>query len=182
MNIPPERMFLMKASAKVTTLNAYVTGFGSSKRVVVWDTSLQKGTPDEVLYLGFHFIQWSIAKFGAGWGVPSQNDWAAFAVLMLAFSIFGLIAEPVENAFSRHDEHAADVYGQEAIHSLVADPQTVAKDAFDVLGTNSIVDPNPNPFFEFWTGSHPAIGRRAAFAKDYDPWAPGMEPKYFPIQ
>jgi Zn-dependent protease with chaperone function len=209
MNIPPDRMFLMKASAKVTTLNAYVTGFGSSKRVVVWDTSLQKGTPDEVLFifghesghyvlnhivygvifaiggllvllfLGFHFVQWSIAKFGERWGVPSQNDWAAFAVLLLAFSIFGLIAEPVQNTFSRHDEHAADVYGQEAIHGLVADPQTVAKGAFDVLGENSIVDPNPNPFFEFWTGSHPSIGRRAAFAKAYDPWAPGVEPKYF---
>ena len=54
MNIPPERMFLMKASAKVTTLNAYVTGFGASKRVVVWDTSLQKGTPDQVLFIFGH--------------------------------------------------------------------------------------------------------------------------------
>ena len=54
MNIPPERMFLMKASEKVTTLNAYVTGFGASKRVVVWDTSLQKGTPDEVLFIFGH--------------------------------------------------------------------------------------------------------------------------------
>ena len=47
--IPPDRMFLMKASDKVTTLNAYVTGFGASKRVVVWDTSIAKGTPDEIL-------------------------------------------------------------------------------------------------------------------------------------
>lgn len=209
MNIPPERMFLMKASAKVTTLNAYVTGFGSSKRVVVWDTSLQKGTPDEVLfifghesghyvlnhivigvctaiaglfvllYLGYKFVQWTIADFGTAWGVPTQNDWAAFAVLLLSFSVFGLVAEPIQNAFSRMDEHAADVYGQEAIHGLVADPQTVAKGAFDVLGENSLVDPNPNPFIEFWTYNHPAIGRRAAFAKAYDPWAPGMEPKYF---
>ena len=41
--IPPERMYLMKASEKVTGLNAYVTGFGASKRVVVWDTSVAKG-------------------------------------------------------------------------------------------------------------------------------------------
>ena len=34
-----ERMFLMKACAKTTTLNADVEGFGHSKRVVVWDTS-----------------------------------------------------------------------------------------------------------------------------------------------
>lgn len=210
MNIPPDRMFLMKASAKVTTLNAYVTGFGSSKRVVVWDTSLQKGTPDEVLFifghesghyvlhhitlgvfetivglfvllwLGYYFVQIAIARCGRRWGVPSQSDWAAFAVLMLAFSVFGLISEPVQNGLSRMDEHAADVYGQEAIHGLVADPQTTAKDAFNVLGENSLVDPNPSQFIEFWTYTHPAIGRRAAFAKAYDPWAPGMEPKYFP--
>ncbi|MEO6804252.1 MAG: M48 family peptidase, partial [Granulicella sp.] len=44
LHIPPERMFLMNASAKYTGLNAYVTGIGPSKRVVVWDTSLTKGT------------------------------------------------------------------------------------------------------------------------------------------
>jgi STE24 endopeptidase len=209
MNIPPERMFLMKASAKLTTLNADVEGFGASKRVVVWDTSIQKLTPDEIvfvfghesghyvlnhivygvlftifillitLYIGYLFVQWAIANFGARWGVPSQNDWAALAVLLLAFSIFGALLEPIENVFSRHDEHAADVYGQEAIHGLVPDPQATAEGAFQVLGKTSFADPNPSPLYEFWTYSHPSIGRRAAFGKAYDPWAPGFEPKYF---
>ena len=35
--IPPDRMFEMKASEKLNSLNAYVTGFGASKRVVVWE-------------------------------------------------------------------------------------------------------------------------------------------------
>src|SRR5690348_10556948 len=52
--IPPDHMFLMRASEKTTELNAYVTGFGSSKRVVVWDTSLTKSTPDEVLFIFGH--------------------------------------------------------------------------------------------------------------------------------
>jgi Zn-dependent protease with chaperone function len=212
MNIPPSRMFLMKASAKLTTLNADVEGFGASKRVVVWDTSIQKFKPDEIvfvfghesghyvlhhivygvmftifillvtLYLGFLFVQWAIARFGGQWGVRSQADWAALAVLLLAFSIFGVLLEPVENTFSRHDEHAADIYGEEAIHGLVADPQATAKGAFDVLGKTSFADPNPNPLYEFWTYSHPGIGRRAAFGEAYDPWAPGMEPKYFKKQ
>jgi STE24 endopeptidase len=209
MDIPPERMFLMKASEKVTTLNAYVTGFGASKRVVVWDTSIAKGTPDEVLFifghesghyvlghivmgvyvtigalllallLGYLFVQWAIARFGVRWRIPAQGDWAALGVLLLAFSLLGVIAGPIQATFSRQDEHAADVYGQEAIHGLVADPQTTARDAFDVLGANSLADPNPNLLYEFWTFDHPAIGRRAAFAKDYNPWAPGVEPKYF---
>jgi Zn-dependent protease with chaperone function len=209
MNIPPERMFLMKASAKLTTLNADVEGFGASKRVVVWDTTITKMTPDEIvfvfghesghyvlghiastvvftlvlllvtLYLGYLFVQAALRRFGARWGVTSQNDWAALAILLLAFSLFGTLLEPIENSYSRIHEHAADVYGQEAIHGLVPDPQATAVGAFDVLGKTSFDDPNPSPLYEFWTYSHPSIGRRAAFGKAYNPWAPGMEPKYF---
>jgi len=209
MDIPPERMFLMKASAKVTTMNAYVTGFGASKRVVVWDTSLVKGTPDEVLfifghesghyvlnhivsgifyteltllvlfYLGYRFIQWALGRFGARWRIPSQQDWGALAVLLLAFSLFSAILEPAQNAWSREHEHAADVYGQEAIHGIVADPQKSAAGAFQVLGESSLDEPNTPPFVEFWMYNHPSTGRRAAFSAHYDPWAPGAEPKYF---
>jgi STE24 endopeptidase len=210
MNIPPERMFLMKASEKVTTLNAYVTGFGSSKRVVVWDTSIAKGTTEEILfifghesghyvlhhivngfllsmaglfallYLGFLFVRWSIQRFGSKWGVPSQADWGALPILLLAFTLMNFITEPVMSTISRTQEHAADVYGQEAIHGLVADPRSTARAAFQVLGDTSYDDPNPSQFIEFWTYSHPSIGRRAAFAAHYDPWAPGFTPKYFP--
>jgi STE24 endopeptidase len=209
MEIPPERMFLMRASAKTTQLNAYVTGFGNSKRLVLWDTTLAKMTPDEVLlvfghesghyvlghitrgivmiflglgvllWLGFLFVRWSLARFGVAWRIPGQSDWGVVVVLFLAFSIFGAVTEPVVEGMTRQQEHAADVYGEEAVHGIVADPQEAAKGAFDVLGLNSLADPNPSPLVEFWTFSHPAIGRRAAFGKAYDPWAAGVEPKYF---
>lgn len=209
MDIPPERMFLMKASEKVTTLNAYVTGFGASKRVVVWDTSINKGTPDEILfifghesghyvlhhivrgilffmgslfvllYLGYLFVHFCLRRFGPGWGIPSQMDWGALVVLLLAFSLFSVVLEPINSTLTRMQEHAADVYGQEAIHGIVADPAATARAAFQVLGDTSYDDPNPSQFIELWTYSHPSIGRRAAFAAHYDPWAPGMQPKYF---
>ena len=41
-------MFLMKAS-ETTSSDAYVTGFGSSRRVVVWDNTLKSLPPDEIL-------------------------------------------------------------------------------------------------------------------------------------
>jgi Zn-dependent protease with chaperone function len=207
--IPPSRMFLMKASEKVTGLNAYVTGIGASKRVVVWDTSIAKATPDEIsfifghemghyvlnhiykgivfasvlllvlFWLGYHSLQWLLKRFGASWGIPEQHDWAAFVVLLLVLSVLSFLSEPISNGFSRSQEHAADVYGQEAIHGIVADPQTTAQQAFQVLGEQSLVDPNPNRFVEFWTFSHPSISSRAAFARAYNPWAPGEKPKYF---
>jgi len=208
-DIPPNRMFLMKASEKVTGLNAYVTGIGSSKRVVVWDNSIAKATPDEIsyifghemghyvldhiphtliflgvlllieFYLGYLGVHWLIRRYGAGWRIPSQNDWAALVVLLLVFSVLSFLSEPIVNGFSRSNEHAADVYGQEAIHGIVADPQATAQHSFQVLGEQSLTDPSPNRFVEFWTFSHPSISSRAAFAATYNPWVPGQHPRYF---
>ena len=208
-NIPPERMYLMKASEKVTTLNAYVTGYGASKRVVVWDNSIAKATPDEIsfifghemghyvlnhipstlaflgvlllieFYLGYRGVQWLIRRYGDKWRVPSQNDWAALVVFMLVLSVLSFFSEPIVNGFSRMHEHEADVYGQEAIHGIVADPQTTAQQSFQLLGEMSLTDPNPSPFVEFWTFGHPSVSSRAAFAAAYNPWAPGQHPRYF---
>jgi STE24 endopeptidase len=209
-DIPPRRMFLMKASEKVTGLNAYVTGIGSSKRVVVWDNSIAKATPDEIsyifghemghyvlnhiphtllflgflllieFYLGYRGMLWLIKRYGSRWRIPSQDDWAALVVLLLVFSVLSFLSEPIINGFSRSNEHAADVYGQEAVHGIVADPQATAQHSFQVLGEQSLTNPDPNRFVEFWTFSHPSISSRAAFAASYNPWAPGQHPRYFP--
>ncbi len=166
MGITPDRMFLMRASEKVTGMNAYVTGFGSSKRVVVWDTTIAKATPDEILFifghemghyvlrhiarglvlsiagaflafwLGYLFVQWSLRRYGPRWGIAAQTDWGALAVLALALGVYGVIAEPVDSTLSRIQEHEADVFGQEVVHGVVADPQRVGREAFQVLGEN----------------------------------------------
>lgn len=209
MDIPPERMFLMKASDKVTTLNAYVTGFGASKRVVVWDTSLAKATPDEILFIFGHesghyvlghilrgvvssllglfvllyalsrLLPWLVRRFGGRWKIGSPGDWAAIAVLMFVVTLVEIASEPVVNAVSRSMEHEADVYGQEAVHGIVNDPQLAAQQAFQVLGENSLDVPNTLRWEELWRESHPIIGRRAAFAARYDPWREDAQPKYF---
>ena len=207
--IPPDRMFLMKASEKVTTLNAYVTGYGASKRVVVWDNSITKATPDEIsfifgheighyvlnhipktlaflgvlllveFYLGYRGVRWLIVRYGPSWHASSQDDWSALVVLLLVLAVLSFFSEPIVNGYSRMHEHDADVYGQEVIHGIVADPQTTAQQSFQLLGEMSLTDPNPNPFVEFWTFSHPSVSSRAAFAASYNPWAAGQHPKYF---
>ena len=94
-------------------------------------------------------------------------------------SIASFLLEPAGNAFSRHFEHQADVYGQEAIHGIVADPQKTAVAAFNDLGQAWLEDPNPNPFIEFWLYSHPSVEHRANFAVHYDPWANGGHGEFF---
>lgn len=196
--IPPDRMFEMKASEKVTSLNAYVTGFGASKRVVVWDTTLQKLTPPEVLmvfghemghyvlghvrnslilaalfallllYAGFHVLHWLLRRWGPRWHIRGLTDWASLPALLLIASVFGFFAEPVANGYSRWQEHQADIYGLEILHGIVPHPAAVAAHTFQVLGEEGLDEPDPNPFIEFWTFSHPSISERVAFSSSYN--------------
>ena len=214
-NIPPERMFLMKASEKSNGLNAYVTGIGASKRFVMWDTATDRLPDDEVLFIFGHesghyvlnhipkqlagsfagtffvlwacagFAGWLVRRYGARWQLVSPYGSAplasrqGFLVLLFTLSVASLILQPAGNTFSRHFEHEADVYGQEAIHGLVADPQKTAVSAFNHLGEAWLEDPDPNRFVEFWTYNHPSVQRRANFAAHYDPWANGGHGKFF---
>ena len=208
-NIPPDRIYLMKASEKTNGLNAYVSGIGATKRIVVWDTTAGRIPNDEVVFIFGHesghyvlhhiwkgfacavvalfFIYWGCAelaawmakRFGARWDVTELSSRAGFVVLLFTISIAGFVLEPAVNALSRHFEHQADVYGQEAIHGIVPDPQQTAVAAFNALGEAWLEDPNPNPFIEFWLYSHPSIEHRANFALHYDPWANGGHGEFF---
>lgn len=207
--IPRSRMFLMKASDKSTTLNAYVTGFGASKRVVVWDTTTNSGSLDEVqfifghelghyalghivrtllflsslflvaLYAGARISARLIARYGGAWRISSLDDWAAAGIIALVFALIGFIGTPIANAYSRSHEHAADVYGQEIIHGIVAEPRRCASHTFQMLGEMSLDVPDPNPWWVWFASSHPSISERLHFAAHYDPWAAGEKPRYF---
>jgi len=206
--IPRDRMFLMKASEKVTTLNAYVTGFGPSKRVVVWDTTIQKATTPETLfvfghemghyvlnhvmiglgaaaiglfiglYLLYRLSGWFLRRWGQRWHIRELGDWAALPMIFLIFSILGFFAQPISAGVSRVLEHNADVYGLEVTHGINANSQEAAARAFQVLGELSLVYPYPNRFLVFWYWDHPTIADRVRFAHQYDPWDNGQQPKY----
>ncbi|MGH9604709.1 MAG: M48 family metallopeptidase [Terracidiphilus sp.] len=208
-HIPPDRMFLMKASAKTNGLNAYVTGIGPSKRIVVWDTTAGRIPDDEILFIFAHesghyvlhhipkglaltaagsffvfwacawFAAWALRRRGQQWRVDGLASRAGFVVLLFALSVAGFLSEPVSNAVSRHFEHQADIYGQEAIHGIVPDPQKTAVAAFNALGRAWLENPRPNPFIEFWLFTHPSTEQRANFAARYNPWANGGHGKYF---
>src|SRR3984893_7313898 len=206
--IPRDRMFLMKASEKTNQINAYVTGIGTSKRVVIWDTTIQKTSTDEALFIlghelghyvlghvaiGFLFfalalllalyvmyraLHWSLHRWGREWKIRGPEDWAAIAVVLLSLEILSFISSPIVSGFSRMQEHAADVYGLEVVHGLVPDSQEVAAHGFQVMGDLDLSDPNPPTFITFWLYSHPPLAERLLFARAYDPWSKGEPPKY----
>jgi Zn-dependent protease with chaperone function len=208
--IPPDRMFEMKASEKLNSLNGYVTGLGASKRVVVWDTTMAKMTTAEtlsvfghemghyvlghvrnslllasvfaliLLFIGYHGLHWMMSRWGARWGIRDEADWASLPVLLLIVVVLSFLSEPITNGYSRWQEHQADVYGLEVIHGIVPDSKEVASHAFQVLGEVDLDEPNPNPFIEFWLYNHPSISERIAFTQSYDPWSSGT-PKYIKV-
>jgi Zn-dependent protease with chaperone function len=208
LRIPPNRIFLMDASRKVTGANAYVTGLGGSKRIVVWDTTLRVESLNEILFtygheqghyvlnhipkglafsaaaflffywIAFHLMQRLVRTHGQSWGIDAVGNWSSLGLLLLLASILSFLAEPVANTFSRDIEHQADVYGQEVIHGLVPDPQATTVSSFCADAIVWLDDPHPNRFVEFWTYSHPSTEERAEFAARYDPWLPGRKPRY----
>jgi STE24 endopeptidase len=195
--IPPERMFLMEASAKTNAINAYVAGLGPSKRIVIWDTSIRKTKPEELLFIvghemghyvlghvlkGFAYflallfvalflahrlLQWTLARWGSAWGIRGQSDWAALGALLLLFNIMNFFGEPVGNAISRMQEHAADAYGLQLIQGFFPNANEVAAHSFQVLGEEDLDDPNPPKFIVLWLYSHPPLNERLRFAHDF---------------
>jgi STE24 endopeptidase len=208
MEIPSDRMFLMNASSKTTGLNAYVTGFGASKRVVVWDNTIAKATvpetlfvfghemghyvllhiPKEItifalillvlLYIGYRLSNWMLSRFGMQWGVRELQDWASLPALIFVITLLAFFATPVFNAVSRHFEHEADRYGLEVIHGIVADPNQVAAHYFEKSGEKNLSDPDPSPFIKAWFFDHPTRPERVHFVATYDPWSNGKTPEY----
>jgi STE24 endopeptidase len=126
-------------------------------------------------WIGYRAMRWLVGRSGHISGV---DDWASVGLLLLVFTVLSFLGEPVGNAFSRWEEHQADVYGQEVIHGLVSDPQATMARSFQRLGELWLDNPEPNRFLVWWTYSHPPTSDRLDFAAHYDPWQPGKHPRF----
>ena len=206
--IPQSRILEMAASAKVRQLNAYVSGLGASKRVVVWDTTIRRMSEDEVLFvtghemghyvlghvrdgilfacavllfflnLAYRALQWMLTRWGKTWAIRGPDDLAALPILLLLLSVFGFLFTPISNAYGRHLEHQADQYGLEVIHGLIPDAPVVAAHAFQILGEVDLEEPNPSTTVKLWFYNHPSLDERMRFAQTYDPWSQGRAPEF----
>ncbi len=189
--IPANRMFVEDASRRSTGMNAYVTGIGSSKRIVVWDTTLAKVPPDEILAIYAHeqghyvlghiwkgilfsaaltfvllallarLFHYLVRAHGDRWHIPEPADWSALPLLLLLATAGGFLSEPAANAFSRMEEHHADLYGQHLLTRLLPNAAQLEVDDFNRLGRAWLEDPSPNRFVVWWTYSHPPVSDRA---------------------
>jgi Zn-dependent protease with chaperone function len=203
LSIPPSRIFEMNASSKMTAVDAYVSGLGSSKRVVIFDTTVKKLNSDEVLVvlghetghyvlhhipkeftlielsllllfcLGYKILTWAVERLGPARDVHGVGDLASLPLALGFLTILMFFWSPIFNGISRHYEHQADQYGLELTHGVVPDPNASCVHAFQVLGETNLADPDPGAFIKFWLYSHPPLTERIQFAATYHPWKEG---------
>jgi STE24 endopeptidase len=178
------------ASRRTTTLNAYVSGFGSTRRVVVYDTLLTGLPPAETEMIVAHelghakhddvLIGTILGALGSAFGigllglllgrrrllerveVDGLGDPRVVALLLALATVGSLLASPVQSTISRSIEARADLTALQA----TKDPQTFIA-MQKQLALRSLSDPTPPAWSQFWFGSHPTTLQRIGMARAF---------------
>ena len=197
-DVPARNVYEVDMSKHTRKINAYVSGFGASQRIVLWDTALTGLSRDEILFVmghemghytlrhiwkglaatavlafvAFALVAWliraTLAAFGKRWGVHEAHDLAAVPLMLAMLSLVGYLGAPITNLMSRAIEHEADVFALELTHDGDAGGR-----AFLKLAALNKSDPEPSAFVRTWLFTHPPLADRIRFARDYRPWAKG---------
>jgi STE24 endopeptidase len=197
------RVYQVDKSSDTKLVNAYVTGVGATKRIVLWDTLLQKLGERQILFVAAHemghfvlrhtlsiiiatgilvtaslyavhrIAGGLIARFSARFGFDDLTDIASFPMLLLLGNVASFLLAPLVLGFSRHQEHEADRFGLEITRDNHA-----AASTFVVLQQENLAVPRPGRLYVLWRSSHPSLADRVAFANSYRPWKSGQPLRY----
>jgi Zn-dependent protease with chaperone function len=187
---PVQDVLVSDASRRTTALNAYVSGFGSTRRIVVYDTVLDRLPDDQIESIVAHELGHVAADdvltgtltgaLGAGAGVAalgwllgsarllrragadSPGDPRVVPLLLFLLAVGTLVSTPVQNVVSRHIEARADVHALD----LTADPDAFVAMQRDLSVTN-LAEPDPPALWQWFFGSHPTTAQRVALAQDW---------------
>ncbi len=177
-------VFVMDGSTRSAHGNAYFTGFGANKRIVFFDTLVEKLAPEEIeavlahelghfrlrhvlqrlvlsAVLGFAALAllgwlWDQDWFYTGLGVPAPSDYTALILFMLFLPPFLVLLEPLGAAWSRKHEFEADAYArrQSDAAALVRALVKLYRDNASTL--------TPDPLYSAFHDSHPPALTRIA--------------------
>jgi STE24 endopeptidase len=188
--VPVRDVLVADASRRTRAVNAYVSGFGPTRRIVVYDTMLAEAPPDEVVSVVAHELGHAknndvltgtvIGALGTAagvivvyllgsWtsllrlaGVESIGEPRAIGLLLALAAVAGLVAGPGQAFVSRRIEARADAHAL----TLTGDPVTF-EDMQRRLGGVNLSDPDPPTWEYVMTASHPSTVERMAAARAY---------------
>lgn len=177
-------VFVMDGSARSAHGNAYFTGFGNHKRIVFFDTLMEKLAPEEIEAVlahelghfrlhhviqrlivtailslaGLGLLGWLAANpwFYHGLGVTQASPYMALLLFMLLLPPFLFLLEPAMSAWSRKHEFQADAYATQ--HS---DAASLIR-ALVKLYRDNASTLTPDPMYSLFHDSHPPATARVA--------------------
>ena len=197
------RVYEVNKSVDTKAVNAYVTGFMGSKRIVLWDTTIDKLQEDELLFVMAHemghyvlgHVTTGIAlfsvvivvvlylvhrtagvvieRFKGRFGFDELSDIASLPLIIALVNVLSLVITPVVLTHTRHIEHESDRFGLEMTHD-----NNAAARAFVALQDHNLGNPRPGLLYKIWRSSHPSLGDRIDFCNEYRPWETGEPSKY----
>jgi STE24 endopeptidase len=194
--LPVHQVLVADASRRTTALNAYVSGYGATRRIVLYDTLLHDATPREVELVVAHelghvkhhdvrngtvagalgaaagvaglFLLLTYAPLLRRAGAANAQDPKVLGLVLFAIATAGFVTAPLQNIVSRHIEARADVHSLD----LTGDVATFEASERRLAVTNlSDLDPNPVVYALFFT--HPSSPERIALAQAWAARRPG---------
>ncbi len=186
-------IFMVDKSRDTKTMNAYMTGIYKSKRIVLWDTTVNNLSEDEVLsitaheighyvkghiwknilsstlasiiilYLVFISSNWILKSSYGAFGFKNMYNYASIPLLILTLNIFVFLSNPISNYISRNMEIEADSYEI----SLTQDRESAVSAMKKLYDTNLGI-PRPSKIYELWYYTHPPLDERIKFYMESD--------------
>lgn len=189
--VPVDDVLVADASRRTSSLNAYVSGFAGTRRIVVYDTLLEQAPPDEVLLVAAHELAHAkhrdvvtgtlLGALGAAaavvalslllsWtpllrraGVEGAGDPRVVALLLALVAVGSLLTGPLTNLVSRRIEARADVSSLDLTRDVATFRQTQQR-----LARTNLSDLEPNPVAFALFATHPSTTQRLALAREWE--------------
>lgn len=182
-NFPLKNIFVMDSSKRSTKSNAFFTGFGNNKRIVLFDTLIKEHTTDElvavlahemghfkknhilkriflaILHMGLIFFLISVFIHSDGlfeaFFMDHQSIYAGLIFFGMLYSPIDFFISMIMQAVSRKDEYEADRFAAETIHH-----KEDMINALKKLSVHNLSNLFPHPLYVFFNYSHPPVMER----------------------
>jgi STE24 endopeptidase len=190
-NIPAAHVFEVNMADQTNALNAYVTGIGSNARIVLWDTTLNKLSDNQILfimaheiahyvekhiyigiaiylllsliglYLTYRIMNWVVARWGKELKIAEVKDLRSVPLFFMILSMLMFAASPLSNLISRYEETRADQYAINMTKDTDA-----AITSFQELTKAGLSQVNPPLLVKIFRYSHPSMLDRISMLEE----------------
>ncbi|WP_338787451.1 M48 family metallopeptidase [Metabacillus sp. FJAT-53654] len=199
-DIPAEHVYEVNMSEKTNALNAYVTGIGSNSRIVLWDTTLNRLSEEEILFIMAHemghyvmnhiyvgiagylflslfglfiihlLMKLMIKQFGSLLKINSIRELTAFPLFLILLGVLTFASSPLANTVARYQEKSADMYAIEMTNNNEA-----AISSFQELSRAGLSEVNPPALVKIFRYTHPTMFERILYLEEHGEKESGSE-------